>query len=137
MFGESYILVFDPARQEFSRIQHPGGTEIRMIAARPDGKLWVHTLAPDHIVNSLEVFDGKTFLPVMELFPENKIRDIRWIHATSHGDLWMGGASSLARLEGKRLRLIDSMPRIHRQRGFLNERNASGNHPGGRARQAP
>jgi signal transduction histidine kinase/DNA-binding response OmpR family regulator/streptogramin lyase len=108
MFGESYILVFDPAREEFSRIQYPAGTEIRMIAARPDGKLWVHTLAPDRIVNRLEVFDGKTFLPVMELFPENKIRDIRWIHTTSHGDLWMGGASSLAKLEGKRLRLIDS-----------------------------
>ena len=108
MFGESYILVFDPAREEFSRIQHPAGTEIRMIAARPDGKLWVHTLAPDRIVNRLEVFDGKTFLPVMELFPENKIRDIRWIRTTSQGDTWMGGASSLARLEGKRLRLIDS-----------------------------
>jgi signal transduction histidine kinase/DNA-binding response OmpR family regulator len=108
MADESYILVFDPAREEFSQIRAPAGAEFRMFALRPDGKFWVHTLAAGRVVHRLEVYDGKNFLPAMELFPENKIRDIRWIHTTSRGDLWMGGASSLARLEGGQLRLIDS-----------------------------
>jgi len=108
MASESYILVFDPAREEFSQIRAPSGAEIRMFALRPDGKFWVHTLGAGRIVHQLEIYDGKNFLPAMELFPKNKIRDIRWIHTTSRGDLWMGGTSSLARLEGERLRLIDS-----------------------------
>jgi len=109
MLELDYILVFDPVRETFRKIRPPAGKSVRMIAARPDGKLWVHTLSADRRTHELEVCDGRSFQPAVELFPKNNIRDLRWIHTTLRGDLWMGGAAGLWRLQGTDLRPIEGL----------------------------
>jgi signal transduction histidine kinase/CheY-like chemotaxis protein/ligand-binding sensor domain-containing protein len=102
-----YFLVFDPAREKFIEVRHPAGRFIRMVARRADGKVWVHTLSADRTTHRLEIYDGRSFHTVAVLWPQQTVRDLRWIHDTSRGETWLGGASSLARLEGSRIGLID------------------------------
>ena len=107
-YEETHFLVFDPARETFRAIRHPEGRIFRMIAPRRDGTLWVNTLSADRSTHRLEIYDGNVFRTVLDLWPKEKIRDLRWVLETSKGDVWMGGAASLARLDGDHLHIVDS-----------------------------
>ncbi len=98
-----FLLAFDPDKERFERISYlsakdsAGGSTSRtisLIAPRSDGKLWVFTSSKANSLSyRLEVFDGTSFRPYLDLGSGWNIGKPRYIFEAANGDLWIGGQS--------------------------------------------
>ncbi|MBL8173082.1 MAG: hypothetical protein JNK48_00345, partial [Bryobacterales bacterium] len=94
------IVLYDPARKGFRIVAHPDKSrEIRFIACRKDGTVWVRTAPALH----LEVFDGERFTVRHRFGSEWKGADLKALLETGEGDLYLGGNEGGGVVRGGRL----------------------------------
>ncbi|MBI4874965.1 MAG: response regulator [Acidobacteria bacterium] len=93
-YNQPHLLIFDPERETFTRLAHPSGLAIRLIAPRGDGSIWVQIASPDLRQSRLEIYDGTAFRAAVDLSAAAYISSLRQIRETASGDLWLGGTRS-------------------------------------------
>ncbi len=96
------LLLFDPDRSRFTSITHPSGRLFRMIAPRSDASIWVNTTSrTDRFDQRLEIFDGKSFVTVLDVNDDWEIGRMRTLFTDSDGAIWIGGTTGVARVSGE------------------------------------
>ena len=86
-------LLYDPARQTFRALIHPGGRQIVFLAPRGDGQIWVTTTKHDRPGFQLETYDGKEFRLQATIGPEWDGADFKCVVEDADGHLWLGGTA--------------------------------------------
>jgi Signal transduction histidine kinase len=81
------VLILDPATRRFTRLMHPEGCDVALLAPRRDGTFWARMKPGLRI----DIFDGKSFRRKYDFSADWKYDDVRSLLETSSGDLWMGG----------------------------------------------
>ena len=76
-----------------TRIPEPSGTEIAILVAAPDGRLWY----PKDRTGELGAYDPRTGVFESILVPGG-IREFTGLSLSNTGDLWVGGVDALTRL---------------------------------------
>jgi len=97
------MLEFDPGSGEFHTIRPPEGQEIALMTPRRAGGLWAAILAKDAPGFRLEIYDGKSLTPVLDLGKEWDGGDVRSIIERSNGECWLGGINGGCLYRGGRL----------------------------------
>ncbi|HUU29048.1 MAG TPA: ATP-binding protein [archaeon] len=96
----NFLLTFHPKTEQFEIVPHlvrdslgiSSSRFVGLIAPRRDGTIWVQTLTQvDSMDFRLEIFDGKTFIPFLDLGRNWDIGNLRYLLETENGDLWIGG----------------------------------------------
>jgi signal transduction histidine kinase/ligand-binding sensor domain-containing protein/ActR/RegA family two-component response regulator len=100
--GDDHSFIFDPASRQFTPLIHPEGRQIRRILGRPDGTLLVWSQPGCRI----EVFNGKTFHTVFDSAAKWSGSDVRSLIERANGEIWFGGADSLAVIRNGELRTL-------------------------------
>jgi len=85
-------FLFDPSSHAFTPLVDPGAREIRLIRGRPDGTLLLWSSPGCRI----EIFDGKSFRTIFDSAAKWNGYDVRSLVERSNGEIWFGGADSLA-----------------------------------------
>jgi signal transduction histidine kinase/CheY-like chemotaxis protein/sugar lactone lactonase YvrE len=80
------LLLYDPKTGLFTHVTHPQGRTINLAWRRADGSLWVATSSPCR----LEIYDGRSFTPRIDVEPESLCGDLRDVIDTSDGAVWIG-----------------------------------------------
>jgi len=94
------VWVFDPHKDEFKPVAHPGGRRLRKVLRQlPDGVVCVQTAeagaAPGQY--DFELFNGNEFVRWEEAPPAIDLgSELFFLAATENGDLWLGGRSGPA-----------------------------------------
>ncbi|MEA1996777.1 MAG: two-component regulator propeller domain-containing protein, partial [Gemmatimonadota bacterium] len=95
-----YLLTFDPEKERFEFIDYvPQDTllsqeprVIGLVSPLKDRTVMVQTLKPgDTSIFRLEIFDGKTFKPFLDMGDKWNLGNLRYIYEAANGDLWIGG----------------------------------------------
>lgn len=91
----SVLLTFDPESRQFQTVTHPEGRRISWIFPRNDRTIWVQAESPDstreHFIYRLEIYDGATFRPFLDLGDRWNIEQLRCLYEDGQGAVWLGG----------------------------------------------
>lgn len=117
-YDRQRLLVFNPDTGAFRQVVHPSGEGFGALAARPDGSAWVRVGLSDLDRFRLDVFDGRSFRPGIDLHPGFHVDYLKFIFEDRDGTVWSGGPAWLGRVRNGVLSLVDARGRIHRRRGL-------------------
>jgi len=92
-----YMFLFDPEKGTFRTFRHPSGEGFGAIGPRPDGTIWVQVGGTRTERFRLDVFDGKSFRPVVDTQPKFHIEFLKFIAEDRTGTVWFGGPNGLGR----------------------------------------
>jgi signal transduction histidine kinase len=81
-------LIFDPGTGHFQILPHPEGRRIESLFPGKNGTAWIMT-SPGF---RLEIYDGKTFRPGIDLGVEWKGGVLRALAEVNEHEVWLGGA---------------------------------------------
>ncbi|MFB3788692.1 MAG: two-component regulator propeller domain-containing protein [bacterium] len=91
----SVLLTFDPETRQFQTETHPEGRRISWIFPRNDRTIWVQAESPestrDHFIYRLEIYDGSSFRPFLDLGDRWNIEQLRYLYEDGQGAVWLGG----------------------------------------------
>jgi signal transduction histidine kinase/ActR/RegA family two-component response regulator len=88
------LLRIDQASGAIREVKHPEGRYIRNLTPRRAGGYWVITAFAEGNGIRLEIYDGASFTPYLDLSPVWKSNDVRWILERRNGELWFGGPAT-------------------------------------------
>ena len=100
------LWLFDPNQGSFRAVAHPSGIAFGAIAARRDGTAWVQIGGSKTERLRLEVFDGKSFRPVVDLQPKFRVEFLKFIYEDRSGTVWFGGPGGLGRYRNGELSTV-------------------------------
>jgi len=91
------LTVFDPEDGSFRQVPHPSGDTFLSVAPRPDGKAWVRLggLQADRL--RLDIFDGRSFQPGIDMQLPFHVEYPKFIHEDRSGTIWIGDPVWLGR----------------------------------------
>jgi signal transduction histidine kinase len=99
------LFGFSSARGGFEEILHPSGARLKLLGQLADGAAAVQVLmqAESETNYALAHYNGKEFRPLngAGLKPA-LLGALNFLHTARNGDLWIGGASGLARFHGQK-----------------------------------
>jgi signal transduction histidine kinase len=96
----SRLFGFSSARGGFEEILHPSGARLKLLGQLEDGAAAVQVLARagSETNYALAHYNGKEFRPLNSAGLEPAtLGALNFLHTAKNGDLWVGGASGLAR----------------------------------------
>ena len=99
------LFGFSTARDGFEDILHPSGAGLKLLGQLADGAAAVQLLAPTGSKTNyaLTHYNGKEFRPMNSAGLEPALLGaLSLLHTVKNGDLWVGGASGLARFQGQK-----------------------------------
>jgi signal transduction histidine kinase/CheY-like chemotaxis protein/streptogramin lyase len=105
-FDRRRLLLFDPDHGTFRQVPHPSGDLFGAIAPRPDGTAWVQVGGSRTERLRLDVFDGKSFRPVIDTPSKFPIEFVKFIYEDRAGTVWLGGPGGLGRYQNGTLRVV-------------------------------
>ena len=118
------MLIFNPDREVFEAIEHPGNRKVRSIAPRKDGTMWVQ--AGEENDYRIDVYDGIEFRTVLDMGANWNIQNLRHITETSNGDVWFGGTAGLALYRDGIYRVLGPDEGFHGDGAFCIEESFDG-----------
>ncbi|MGA3016315.1 MAG: response regulator [Bryobacteraceae bacterium] len=90
---------FDPEHGTFRQFRHPSGDGFGAIAPRADGTAWVQVGGSRTERLRLDVFDGKSFRPVVDIQPKFHVEFLKFVYEDRAGAVWFGGPGGLGRYQ--------------------------------------
>ena len=96
-YNRRRLWLFDPNRGTFRSVEHPSRAVFGAVASRPDGTAWVQITASKSERLRLEVFDGNSFRPVVDIQPKFPVEYLKFIFEDRAGTVWFGGPGGLGR----------------------------------------
>ena len=86
---------FDPERGTFRQFRHPSGDGFGAIAPRADGSAWVQVGGAKSERLRLDIFDGKSFRPVVDVQPKFHVEFLKFVYEDRAGTVWFGAPGGL------------------------------------------
>jgi len=93
-----FFMTIDPADEaaEFERVKHPEERRIlAMVPRRSDDRVWVVTGTAQLSDIRVELYDGKTFVPVVREIQTSGLGKFKAVFETASGFLWLGGTGGV------------------------------------------
>ncbi len=94
------LLVFDPDRGTFRQFPHPHGNQFVAIGPGRGGTAWVQMGGPETERVRLNVFDGRSLRPAVDIQAKFPAEFVKFIQQDRTGTLWFGSPGGLARSRG-------------------------------------
>jgi signal transduction histidine kinase/DNA-binding response OmpR family regulator/ligand-binding sensor domain-containing protein len=91
------LWLFDTGHGTFRRVPSSGGDSFGAIAARPDGTALAALIKMKPERLRLDVFDGRSFRPVVDVKPPFHVEFPKFVHQDRDGALWFGSPAGLGR----------------------------------------
>jgi signal transduction histidine kinase/DNA-binding response OmpR family regulator len=88
----SSVLAFDPRTNAYTPISLPKGLALQRLVPRDDSTVWACMRKLGTRSYSLQIFDGKSLSPYLELGSKWGLGVVRAIHPIPGGGVWLGGS---------------------------------------------
>ncbi len=118
------ILVFNPQTEQFEIEKQPERRKVRFISQSRGDDLWLQTGSSSDY--RLELFDGVNFRSVLDLGDQWNIDNLRYLHETNDGDLWIGGTGGLALYSDGKYSIFDNSKGFSGDGAFIIEQIGEG-----------
>jgi len=105
-YDRQRLLVFDPETGTFRQVSHPSGEAFGAVGPRPDGTAWVRVGLSDLDRLRLEVFDGRSFRPAIDVRPGFHVDYLKFVQEDRGGTVWSGGPGWLGRFQNGTLDVV-------------------------------
>ncbi len=92
-----FLLSFNPKSGAFRQIPHPGGGRFVALGPHAGGKAWVQVSGTDTERFRLDVFDGRSFSPAVDIQANFPVEYVKFIREDRSGTLWFGAPTGMVR----------------------------------------
>jgi len=105
-YDRQRLLLFDPETGTFRQVTHPSGEAFGALGSRPDGTAWVRVGLSNLDRLRLEIFDGRSFRPAIDVQPGFHVDYLKFVYEDREGTVWSGGPGWLGHFRDGTLNLV-------------------------------